>query len=164
MSASRYLHGTATVDICPLNILRTPERSMEHSLIAVVKMKSWIINKKNMFLFDVSFVHTAPSLLFLCWALFDYVFLHRHLQTDYTLSSQFVFLLIYANNDHIPLCIVCDYFPPCMVLFWMYVWVKHLFLCLSVVPVLFMPICLSLIHIWRCRRGAECRSRWSPYH
>ena len=23
---------------------------------------------------------------------------------------------------------------------------------------------LSLIHIWRCRRGAECRSRWSPYH
>ena len=28
-----------------------------------------------------------------------------------------------------------------------------------------LPLCvLSLIHIWRCRRGAECRSRWSPYH
>ena len=23
---------------------------------------------------------------------------------------------------------------------------------------------LSLIHIWRCRRSSECRSRWSPYH
>ena len=23
---------------------------------------------------------------------------------------------------------------------------------------------LSLIHIWRCRRVSECRSRWSPYH
>ena len=23
---------------------------------------------------------------------------------------------------------------------------------------------LSLIHIWRCRRRKECRSRWSPYH
>ena len=23
---------------------------------------------------------------------------------------------------------------------------------------------LSLIHIWRCRRGVLCRSRWSPYH
>ena len=23
---------------------------------------------------------------------------------------------------------------------------------------------LSLIHIWRCRRAAACRSRWSPYH
>ena len=25
-------------------------------------------------------------------------------------------------------------------------------------------ICLSLIHIWRCRRLLTCRSRWSPYH
>ena len=25
-------------------------------------------------------------------------------------------------------------------------------------------ICLSLIHIWRCRRSYACRSRWSPYH
>ena len=24
--------------------------------------------------------------------------------------------------------------------------------------------CLSLIHIWRCRRLLTCRSRWSPYH
>ena len=24
--------------------------------------------------------------------------------------------------------------------------------------------CLSLIHIWRCRRSTLCRSRWSPYH
>ena len=24
--------------------------------------------------------------------------------------------------------------------------------------------CLSLIHIWRCRRKERCRSRWSPYH
>ena len=23
---------------------------------------------------------------------------------------------------------------------------------------------LSLIHIFRCRRRGECRSRWSPYH
>ena len=23
---------------------------------------------------------------------------------------------------------------------------------------------LSLIHIWRCRRNGQCRSRWSPYH
>ena len=23
---------------------------------------------------------------------------------------------------------------------------------------------LSLIHIWRCRRDPQCRSRWSPYH
>ena len=23
---------------------------------------------------------------------------------------------------------------------------------------------LSLIHIWRCRRVSQCRSRWSPYH
>ena len=23
---------------------------------------------------------------------------------------------------------------------------------------------LSLIHIWRCRRASQCRSRWSPYH
>ena len=27
-----------------------------------------------------------------------------------------------------------------------------------------IPKCLSLIHIWRCRRYAVCRSRWSPYH
>ena len=26
------------------------------------------------------------------------------------------------------------------------------------------PHRLSLIHIWRCRRYAVCRSRWSPYH
>ena len=26
------------------------------------------------------------------------------------------------------------------------------------------PCCLSLIHIWRCRRLPQCRSRWSPYH
>ena len=26
------------------------------------------------------------------------------------------------------------------------------------------PLNLSLIHIWRCRRYAVCRSRWSPYH
>ena len=26
------------------------------------------------------------------------------------------------------------------------------------------PFHLSLIHIWRCRRYAVCRSRWSPYH
>ena len=26
------------------------------------------------------------------------------------------------------------------------------------------PQCLSLIHIWRCRRSTLCRSRWSPYH
>ena len=25
-------------------------------------------------------------------------------------------------------------------------------------------LCLSLIHIWRCRRSYACRSRWSPYH
>ena len=25
-------------------------------------------------------------------------------------------------------------------------------------------LCLSLIHIWRCRRIERCRSRWSPYH
>eukprot|EP00826_Nyctotherus_ovalis_P024922 TRINITY_DN19235_c0_g1_i1.p1 TRINITY_DN19235_c0_g1~~TRINITY_DN19235_c0_g1_i1.p1 ORF type:complete len:150 (+),score=9.57 TRINITY_DN19235_c0_g1_i1:83-532(+) len=25
-------------------------------------------------------------------------------------------------------------------------------------------LCLSLIHICRCRRYAVCRSRWSPYH
>ena len=28
----------------------------------------------------------------------------------------------------------------------------------------FKVICLSLIHIWRCRRLLTCRSRWSPYH
>eukprot|EP00826_Nyctotherus_ovalis_P055966 TRINITY_DN7487_c0_g1_i6.p1 TRINITY_DN7487_c0_g1~~TRINITY_DN7487_c0_g1_i6.p1 ORF type:complete len:690 (-),score=104.20 TRINITY_DN7487_c0_g1_i6:20-2089(-) len=27
-----------------------------------------------------------------------------------------------------------------------------------------VPLCLSLIHICRCRRYAVCRSRWSPYH
>ena len=27
-----------------------------------------------------------------------------------------------------------------------------------------IPFFLSLIHIWRCRRYAVCRSRWSPYH
>ena len=28
----------------------------------------------------------------------------------------------------------------------------------------FFTLYLSLIHIWRCRRYAVCRSRWSPYH
>ena len=28
----------------------------------------------------------------------------------------------------------------------------------------FAENCLSLIHIWRCRRSYACRSRWSPYH
>ena len=27
-----------------------------------------------------------------------------------------------------------------------------------------IAVCLSLIHIWRCRRIERCRSRWSPYH
>ena len=27
-----------------------------------------------------------------------------------------------------------------------------------------LPMMLSLIHIWRCRRSTLCRSRWSPYH
>ena len=60
-----------------------------------------ILNNQSffcLFLFDVSFVPTAPALLFLCWALLDYVFLHRHMQTDYTLGSQFVFLLIYCQQ------------------------------------------------------------------
>ena len=30
--------------------------------------------------------------------------------------------------------------------------------------VLWSVVCLSLIHIWRCRRAYACRSRWSPYH
>ena len=30
--------------------------------------------------------------------------------------------------------------------------------------VIISPLKLSLIHIWRCRRYAVCRSRWSPYH
>ena len=39
----------------------------------------------------------------------------------------------------------------------------------SVFPLFFydnlcFTISLSLIHIWRCRRYAVCRSRWSPYH
>ena len=29
---------------------------------------------------------------------------------------------------------------------------------------IFIHMYLSLIHIWRCRRYAVCRSRWSPYH
>ena len=31
-------------------------------------------------------------------------------------------------------------------------------------PMFFDYKFLSLIHIWRCRRYAVCRSRWSPYH
>ena len=30
--------------------------------------------------------------------------------------------------------------------------------------VIIKSLSLSLIHIWRCRRYAVCRSRWSPYH
>ena len=29
---------------------------------------------------------------------------------------------------------------------------------------MYYPQSLSLIHIWRCRRDPQCRSRWSPYH
>ena len=27
-----------------------------------------------------------------------------------------------------------------------------------------IPLALSLIHIRRCRRSTQCRSRWAPYH
>ena len=37
-------------------------------------------------------------------------------------------------------------------------------LCLFLVGVCACVCQLSLIHIWRCRRAAACRSRWSPYH
>ena len=32
------------------------------------------------------------------------------------------------------------------------------------INIYYKPSYLSLIHIWRCRRYAVCRSRWSPYH
>ena len=38
------------------------------------------------------------------------------------------------------------------------------FLSFDIVILCSAPECLSLIHIWRCRRYAVCRSRWSPYH
>ena len=38
-----------------------------------------------------------------------------------------------------------------------------LFRCISR-PNRYFSLKLSLIHIWRCRRYAVCRSRWSPYH
>ena len=38
----------------------------------------------------------------------------------------------------------------------MFVYVALLLICTG--------YCLSLIHIWRCRRIERCRSRWSPYH
>ena len=34
----------------------------------------------------------------------------------------------------------------------------------SKIRTMWMTPFLSLIHIWRCRRYAVCRSRWSPYH
>ena len=37
-------------------------------------------------------------------------------------------------------------------------------LSISSFSVHFLIHCLSLIHIWRCRRSYACRSRWSPYH
>jgi len=27
-----------------------------------------------------------------------------------------------------------------------------------------VAVCLTLLHISRCRRSTLCRSRWSPYH
>ena len=47
---------------------------------------------------------------------------------------------------------------------------KPLCLCTHSVSVLLwrrkvtLTLSLSLIHIWRCRRDPQCRSRWSPYH
>ena len=39
---------------------------------------------------------------------------------------------------------------------------KNEFVGVNIAPPL--PLFLSLIHIWRCRRIERCRSRWSPYH
>ena len=43
-------------------------------------------------------------------------------------------------------------------IFFSWFWRKSFF------AILVEKLCLSLIHIWRCRRYAVCRSRWSPYH
>ena len=53
--------------------------------------------------------------------------------------------------------------------FWKTVWryLRKLYIELPydpAIPLLGIYPDLSLIHIWRCRRYAVCRSRWSPYH
>ena len=66
MSASRYLHGTATVDVCPLNMVRTPERSTEHSLVAVVKTIFYINTNLNPFDYFCAFCPVLIYSYFLC--------------------------------------------------------------------------------------------------
>ena len=46
----------------------------------------------------------------------------------------------------------------------MYTWKENFWTTISVWTFKSSIKTLSLIHIWRCRRPAMCRSRWSPYH
>ena len=78
MSASRYLHGTATVDVFPLNMVKTPERSTEHSLVAVVKTIFYINTYINPFDYFCAFCPVLIYSYFLC----D-INLHHFVQSDH---------------------------------------------------------------------------------
>ena len=69
---------------------------------------------------------------------------------------------ILQSNDNPIMCIsICSLICPLC----LDVLLQTLHLCPPSVKVICWSIYkLSLIHIWRCRRYAVCRSRWSPYH
>ena len=74
-------------------------------------------------------------------------------------------VLLYYSSIKLFLCIIsCRKCIPCLTAKTSYILRRITFSCKHVPAIIRHVLPLSLIHIWRCRRYAVCRSRWSPYH
>ena len=95
MSASRYLHGTATVE--RLSVEHGQDSSTLNGTLPGHCVQNEIVhNKEVTFPFDVSCVHAALSLCsLLSCALLVYVFVHRHKVTTLCTPR---FFIIYCHQ------------------------------------------------------------------
>ena len=108
--------------------------------------------------FDSRFLEPrGPGLRLLKYAFNDENFVYRLSCQSLAISVQFTFKMCAAGGNHEKFTKTLLFGVEGHAMSSMLINLK------SQSPVLAM-ICLSLIHIWRCRRIERCRSRWSPYH
>ena len=119
---------------------------------------------------DTASIHFDPSVWrLICSVLFYFVHLFSISASSWDWPKLLTFLTHRFFFD-VPFTNFCL----CLVLFVLVVTVYLIIYCLIIITFIELVkdfdyqfslcYCLSLIHIWRCRRSYACRSRWSPYH
>ena len=124
--------------------------------IVGIKFDNKNISNKQRWGYDV---HVKPTSIrklifnFLCylWIVGKHVFSTLHVMISWHIPSHFTFAL--PSNRKV----ICMYY--CHYTLYFKALVTNAMRRIEIITQ-----SLSLIHIWRCRRYAVCRSRWSPYH